>query len=95
MSTELNQPWYERAIAGVDRRHFVNNSQADLVVGRSIPPKDLVARSLALLTLPEKARVLHLGAGVGYATATGDADFGIDPLAEAASADASGWGADV
>jgi len=69
MSTELNQPWYERAIAGVDRRHFVNNSQADLVVGRSIPPKDLVARSLALLTLPEKARVLHLGAGVGYATA--------------------------
>jgi type IV pilus assembly protein PilB len=61
--------WYNEAIAAVDRQHFIRNSQQDLVVGRSIPSKELVERSLALCKLPPRAKVLHLGAGVGYATA--------------------------
>lgn len=61
--------WYDAVIATVDRQYFVRNTQQELVVGRSIPSRDLLERSLALCKIPARARILHLGAGVGYATA--------------------------
>lgn len=65
------------AVAAVDRQHFITNSQHELVVGRSVPTREFLERSLALCSLPKKSRILHLGAGIGYATAVlaGIADY--------------------
>jgi len=64
-----NSHSYDAALAAVDRQHFIQNAQHELVVGRSVPSRELIERSLALCRLPASPRILHLGAGVGYATA--------------------------
>tara|TARA_R110001592_G_scaffold63586_11_gene195051 strand:+ start:5770 stop:8025 length:2256 start_codon:yes stop_codon:yes gene_type:complete len=61
--------WYDVVVATVDRQHFIRNAKQELVTGRSIPSRELLERSLALCKIPARARILHLGAGVGYATA--------------------------
>lgn len=65
----LNGRWYDSAIESVDRKCFIKNSQQELVVGRSIPSKEFLERILSICKLPPNAQVLHLGAGIGYASA--------------------------
>ncbi|GAA4086804.1 ATPase, T2SS/T4P/T4SS family [Zhongshania borealis] len=65
----INIHQYEEVIAKVDRQHFVQNSQHELVIGRSVPSRELIQRCLAICTLPPSPRILQLGAGVGYAAA--------------------------
>ena len=61
---------FEVALAQVDRQAFLNSRAEGLVVGRSIPSTENLRRTLSVVTLlPPKPRVLHVGAGLGYATA--------------------------
>lgn len=57
---------YDLALTRTDRKEFVCNEHKDLVVGRSIPSVETLRRILGTLVLPANAKVLHVGAGVGY-----------------------------
>lgn len=62
-------PRFEAALAQVDRQVFLNNRTEGLVVGRSIPSTENLRRTLAIVTLlPSGPNVLHVGAGLGYAS---------------------------
>ena len=63
-------PRFEAALALVDRRIFLDNQTQGRVVGRSIPSTENLVKILGVVTqLPTRARILHIGAGLGYATA--------------------------
>lgn len=66
---EKMDPRFEAALARVDRQVFLNNRTEGLVVGRSIPSTENLRRTLAIVTLlPSGPNVLHVGAGLGYAS---------------------------
>ena len=63
-------PRFEAALALVDRRIFLDNQTQGRVVGRSIPSTENLVKILGVVTqLPTRPRILHIGAGLGYATA--------------------------
>lgn len=73
MNTPPNEPhsYGSRAIAAVKRDAFVvgSGAWAPAVVGRSHPPASTLARMIDALRLKERAKVLLVGSGSGYAAA--------------------------
>ncbi|MCK5344522.1 MAG: hypothetical protein KAR20_14010, partial [Candidatus Heimdallarchaeota archaeon] len=60
---------FDIAFREIDRSAFINSDQSHLVVGQSIPSTETLRQFFSILKLRGRSKVLHIGAGLGYASA--------------------------
>jgi type IV pilus assembly protein PilB len=58
-----------QAMRALPRDHFIEMSDPDLVLGRSIPPTNAVSEILKHARVQAEHKILHVGTGAGYVTA--------------------------
>ncbi|TNE82783.1 MAG: methyltransferase domain-containing protein, partial [Gammaproteobacteria bacterium] len=62
-------PRLEAALEETDRQDFINCDDPQLVAGHSIPTTKVLRQIFSVLSFPVNPKILHVGAGLGYACA--------------------------
>lgn len=62
-------PRLEAALEEINRQDFINCEDPQLVAGHSIPSSNVLHQIFSILSFPVNPKVLHVGAGLGYACA--------------------------
>lgn len=62
-------PRLQAAFDNTNRQHFIRCEDQQLVAGHSIPSEKALRQMLSILSFPVHPKILHVGAGLGYACA--------------------------
>ena len=62
-------PRLQAAFDNTNRQHFIRCEDQQLVAGHSIPSEKALRQMLSILSFPVNPKILHVGAGLGYACA--------------------------